>query len=276
MTDLSAWIDREEHREDTITLRPAALLSATLDLNLQLSTGDELPALWHWLYFPPDARRPDLGIDGHPRRGGFFPPLSERRRMFAGARIELGEPLRIGDDVRRVGTIRRIERKEGRRGPLVIVTVRYVLSGAERPVVIEEQDLVYTDAPPVDDDDGTGDVPSAPWAEEVATDESLLFRFSAVTFNAHRIHYDAPYAERIEGYRRPVVHGPLVALLLAGLAERRSGRRLRAFSFRARSPALVGDALLLRGHPGAERAQLAAYGPSGSLRMDASADLRIE
>ncbi|MDH3517305.1 MAG: MaoC family dehydratase N-terminal domain-containing protein [Acidimicrobiia bacterium] len=271
MTDLSAWVGKSEHRTELIGAVPVRLLAATLDRDLPVpGPGTPIPPMWHWLYFLPDASRSDLGDDGHPRRGGFLPPVPLRRRMFAGGTTRFIAPITIGASVRRSARIISVEEKEGRTGPLILVEAAYEYSTEAGLAVAEEQTLVYTDAPPRQVPRPAGDPPTAPWQRSVATDPAFLFRFSALTFNSHRIHYDAPYATAVEGYPALVVHGPLVALLLLDLATSNGMERVGGFSFQARAPFYVGDRLELRGAPTPSGANLAAYTGDGLHGMSAT------
>lgn len=271
MTDLAAWVGKTEHRTDLITAAPIKLLAATIgDRIPQAEPGEPIPPMWHWLFFLPNALRSQLGDDGHPERGGFFPPVPLRRRMFAGGTTRFVAPIAIGDQVERSAEIISTETKEGHGGPLVFVRVRYDLSTPIGPALQEEQTIVFTDADPVDKAQGELNLPEARWQRRVATDPTLLFRFSALTFNAHRIHYDEPYTTAVEGYPRLVVHGPLVALLLLDLATSNGIEDVTEFSFRARSPFYVGDDLALKGDPVAPGAELAAYSSDGRLGMTAT------
>ncbi|HSG65615.1 MAG TPA: MaoC family dehydratase N-terminal domain-containing protein, partial [Gammaproteobacteria bacterium] len=210
LTLLESWQGREESSEDLLALTPVRALAATLDRDPAGHVeGAILPPLYHWLYFPILARSSELAADGHARKGGFMPPVPYPRRMFAGARIDYHGVLRIGSRVRRVARIEAVSAKEGRSGPLAFVTVRYEISDDEGLKIVEEQDIAYRPAsepkapPRPERDAGVAD-----FRREIEPDEALLFRFSALTFNAHRIHYDLPYA-RGEGYPALVVHGPL-------------------------------------------------------------------
>ena len=271
MSDFESWVGRREEREELISAVPLRLLAATLDLEpLSPGPGTAVPLLWHWLYFLPDSRRSDLGLDGHPRRGLFFPPLPARRRMFAGSSVKVLRPLRIGDRAIHTREIASIEEKEGRSGPLVFVRVEVAIGSPDGPVLQETQTIVYADAPPASEPEPQANVPAAPWQSEVPTDPALLFRFSALTFNAHRIHYDAAYATGVEGYPGLVVHGPLTAILLADLADRH-GLAAREFSFRGVAPIMCGEVVHLRGTPTADGAELVAYTGSGAVAMHARA-----
>ncbi len=260
------WRPRVEQRTETLAPPPAARLAATLDLADPPGAGDPLPPLWHWLYFLPDDPQATLAADGHPRRGRFLPPLAHRRRMHAGGRVTFLAPLRVGDEARRTSAVAEATEKHGSRGQLQIVTVRHEIAGPAGPAIHEEQDLVYTDAPPAGTGSEAAPIPNARWEQAVTPDEAMLFRFSALTFNAHRIHYDHGYATGEEGYPGLVVHGPLVALLLAELV-RRHGASPASFSFRARAPFFAGRSIHLRGGPDGA---LAAYDPDGRLGMTAS------
>ena len=271
MTDLNAWIGKTEHRSDLITSAPIQLLAATFNEPAPATKiGDPIPPMWHWLYFLPNSPRSELGEDGHPKRGGFFPPVPHRRRMFAGGTTRFLIPIAIGDTVERSAEVISIEEKEGRSGPLVFVEVQYDLSIPAGLAVQEKQTIVYTDAPPAAVAPEEETPPEARWDREVPTDPAFLFRFSALTFNTHRIHYDAPYATSMEGYPKLVVHGPLIALLLLGLATSNGIEHVTDFSFQARSPFYVGDSLYLRGDPTDTGADLAAYTSHGQLGMTAT------
>jgi len=275
---LREWIGRTETTEDEVTATPAALLSATLDREdpeprTGDPLGDPLPPLWHWLYFLPRHRQSELAADGHARRGVFLPPVPLPRRMWAGGRFEFHRPLHIGERITRVSRIADVRHKQGRTGDLVFVVVRHEISGLERLAVVEEQDLVYrghsesAPAPPA--------APSAHSCERtICADDILLFRYSALTFNGHRIHYDRRYAVEAEGYPGLVVHGPLIATLLLDLLRRNlPGAKVSHFSFRAVSPLFDTAPFSVCGRPEGDRVRLWAKNEAGGLAMDASAVL---
>lgn len=266
--ELQDWVGRTRRRSELLAPRPCELLAATIRAEGP-NTGDPLPPLWHWLYFVPDASRDGLGADGHPRRGGFLPPVALRRRMFAAGSIEYRRPLRIGTTATQRDKVVSVEEKVGSSGPLVFVRTEHEISDEDGPVLLEERTVVYTNSAPGSRAAAGGAVPGTPWAEDVETDTVLLFRFSALTFNAHRIHYDRRYARMEEGYSDLVVQGPLTALLLAELA-RRNGQSVRAFRFRAQAPFFVGDVLHLRGGPTDVGAAVMAYRGDGSIGLDAT------
>lgn len=271
MTEFSAWVGRSDERGEVIAATPVRLLAATLDLPpMDPVAGDPIPPMWHWLYFLPDASRSNLGPDGHPRRGDFYPNVPLRRRMFGEASATLHRPLRVGETATRRREVVSIDEKEGLSGPLVLVRVRHQIEGEDGPAVTEVQTIVYTDTPPGQPDGEGSATPEAPWQKKVETDPALVFRFSALTFNAHRIHYDLQYTTRVEGYPRLVVQGPLTALLLAEMA-RCHGVVTRAFRFRTRAPVFVGDVLHLRGTPTSEGARLEAY-RDGVLAVEATVE----
>ena len=275
---LREWIGRTETTEDEVTATPAALLSATLDREdpeprTGDPLGDPLPPLWHWLYFLPRHRQSQLAVDGHARRGVFLPPVPLPRRMWAGGRFEFHRPLHIGERITRVSRIADVRHKQGRTGDLVFVVVRHEISGLEGLAVVEEQDLVYrghsesAPAPPA--------APSAHSCERtICADDILLFRYSALTFNGHRIHYDRRYAVEAEGYPGLVVHGPLIAMLLLDLLRRNlPGAKVSHFSFRAVSPLFDTAPFSVCGQPEGDRVRLWAKNEAGGLAMDASAVL---
>jgi 3-methylfumaryl-CoA hydratase len=239
---LEAWVGRSEVRSDVIDARPVTLLSATLDRDDPAPRrGDPLPPLWHWLYFLPVDRESEVGPDGHARRGGFLPPVPLPRRMWAGSRIEWQRPLVIGDEVSRRSRIASVTSKRGRSGELVFVVVRHELSTAAGPALAEEHDIVYRGLPsaePGREALAAGrETPAATWTRRIVPDDVLLFRYSALTFNSHRIHYDRRYVTEVEGYPGLVVHGPLLATLLLDLLRRqRPDACVRRFEFRAVAP----------------------------------------
>ena len=271
---LREWIGRTESASDVLTSTPAAALAVTLDRDDPLPRpGDVLPPLWHWLYFLPLHRRSELGSDGHARRGGFLPPVSLPRRMWAGGRCEFHRPLRIGVAVSRTSRISDVTCKEGRSGPLVFVVVRHEIHDAEGLALVEEQDIVYRgDAPSMS---APSQAPaSSMWERGICPDDVLLFRYSALTFNAHRIHYDRRYATEVEGYPGLVVHGPLIATLLLDLLRRNlPGGNVRHFNFRAISPLFDTGSFSVCGQPGQDRIRLWAKNEQGSLAMEASAQI---
>jgi 3-methylfumaryl-CoA hydratase len=272
---LRTWIGRQEVREDVITAAPAAGLSAALDYAGPLAVpGDPLPPAWHWLYFLPTVAASEIGSDGHPRRGGFLPPVPLPRRMWAGSDIRFCSDLRIGDPVRRVSTVADVQHKHGDSGELVFVKVRHDIYSAETPAIVEDQNLVYRAAASGSTVASRG-APAAPaWSREIRPDPVLLFRFSALTFNAHRIHYDRDYARDREGYPSLVVQGPLTAILLLDLLRRELPEaRLAGFRFRGLRPLFDLHPLCLQGRLDGDGAHLWALDNDGALAMDARATL---
>jgi 3-methylfumaryl-CoA hydratase len=244
--DFSAWVGKSEQLVEVLEPARSNALRAALGETEPLAAGAELPLLHHWLYFWNVQPPAGLGIDGHPAKGGFLPPVSLPRRMWAGGRLKFHAPLLLGDTVTKTSTILKIEAKSGKSGDLVFVTVEHKLAGGQGLAITEEQDIVYrepaagTVPAPVD----TGEVPAAAWHRAVDPNTVLLFRYSALTMNGHRIHYDRPYAMGEEAYPALVVHGPLQATLLADLAVKNlGGKRLASFGFRGMSPAFDGTTL---------------------------------
>jgi 3-methylfumaryl-CoA hydratase len=235
---MQEWVGRTETQTDTIEARPIRMLSATLDRDdAPPRQGDALPPLWHWLFFLPSYRQSETGPDGHARRGSFLPPVPLPRRMWAGSRLEWLRPLRIGDTVTRVSRIVSITNKRGASGELVFVVVRHELSTGAGFALAEEHDIVYRDLAPSQVGAAPRATEEARWMRRIVPDDVLLFRYSALTFNSHRIHYDRRYATEAEGYPGLVVHGPLLATLLADLLRRHGvGENLSRFEFRARRP----------------------------------------
>ena len=239
---LQAWVGKTELLHDEITAAPLRGLSATLDRDDPMpEKGTTVPPLWHWLYFLPQHRQSEIGPDGHAKRGGFLPPVALPRRMWAGGRLrwQADNPLALGDTVRRKSTIESVQHKVGRSGELVFVLVRHEVFNASGLCLSEEHDIVYRAAA------SAGEASPAPqaaptdaqWQREVFADDVLLFRYSALTFNGHRIHYDRQYVTQEENYPGLVVHGPLIATLLLDLVRRNvHGAQILDFSFKALRP----------------------------------------
>ena len=282
---LDNWIGRSETVQDTITTAPIVALTATLDHPaIDAPIGSALPPLWHWLYFLPKHRQSDIGADGHAKRGGFMPPVPRPRRMWAGSQFTFHTPIRVGDAVARTSTIDDVSVKEGRTGKLVFVKVRHEVrcNGAADPALVEFHDIVYREAqdpndvapPPQAAAQGTE---ATGWRREIVPDDVLLFRYSALTFNGHRIHYDRQYVTQVEGYPGLIVHGPLIATLLMDLLRRQlPGTDVASFRFKAVRPTFdlhpfhVNGALQADG----KTVHLWASDHEGWLTMDATATLR--
>jgi 3-methylfumaryl-CoA hydratase len=251
-------------------------MAATLDIERAPQSGEPLPPGWQWLFFNPVERRSGLGTDGHPRLGGFLPPITLPRRMWAGSRVRYLAEVPIEAQATRRSRILKIESKPGRRGALSFVTVEHVISCEGTPRIAEEQDIVYREGNPA----GTAAATPAAryegvaqWSHTVEPDTALLFRYSALTFNGHRIHYDQPYAREQEGYPDLVVHGPLTATMLQQFAlDHGDGRPLARFDFRGVTPLFVGRPFRLEGRQ-VDDGTLAlwARGPDGELAMSATA-----
>jgi 3-methylfumaryl-CoA hydratase len=280
IAELKAWTGRQEIREDVVTPVPVAALAATLDRDDPApAPGTPLPPLWHWLYFLPLHRQSELGPDGHAKRGGFLPPVPLPRRMWAGGRFDFRRPLRVGDAIRRTSTIADVGLKEGRTGPLVFVLVRHEIATGEGVALVEEHDIVYRDLPEA------GEAAPAPrpartdaaWRRDIHPDDVLLFRYSALTFNGHRIHYDRRYVTEVEGYPGLIVHGPLIAtLLLDALRHERPEVEIVQYSFRAVRPLFDINPFAVCGAPLADGKtfRLWAKDHEGWLAMDATAVVR--
>ena len=276
---LRPWMGRTERRSDSVHAAPLAALAATLDRDEALpAPGADVPPLWHWLFFTPLARQSQIGADGHAKRGDFLPPVPLPRRMWAGGRLEFLQPLRVGEEVTRDSRIVKVDAKSGRSGELVFVTVRHEVSNARGIALTEEHDIVYRDlpapgAPPPTPQPAPSD---ATFSLEIVPDPVLLFRYSALTFNGHRIHYDRPYVTQVEGYPGLVVHGPLIATLLADLLRREQPQaRMRRFAFTAMRPLFDTHAFTLCGRVDADPHHVALWARDheGLLAMQAQAEL---
>jgi 3-methylfumaryl-CoA hydratase len=279
--DLARWVGKTETVTDNVTATPYAALSATLDRAPERPpAGTPLPPLWHWLYFLPLYRQSEVGADGHAKRGGFLPPVPLPRRMWAGSQFEFNQPLRVGDRISRVSTIADVTEKSGRTGPLVFVKVRHEMRANDEasPAIVEFHDIVYREAPK------PGDVAPPPkaapsqarWQRRWVPDDVLLFRYSALTFNGHRIHYDRKYVTEVEGYPGLIVHGPLIATLLLDLLRSEAPDAIvRRYEFRAVRPLFDIHPFDVCGEPSVEgkSVRLWAKDHEGWLAMDATAQI---
>lgn len=281
LAHLQSWVGKTETLDDLVTPAPLRALLATLDRDDDPPhAGTPLPPLWHWLFFLPMHKAREIGPDGHARRGGFLPPVPLPRRMWAGGRLmwDIDNPLRVGDPVHRISRIRSVTHKSGRSGDLLFVLVRHEISNRHGLALTEEHDIVYRAAPQ------PGDPAPAPvatpaesaWQREFTPDDMLLFRYSALTFNGHRIHYDRRYVTEVEGYPGLVVHGPLIATLLADLVGRaRPQARMRRFEFKALRPTFDGHPMQVHGAPSADGRAVSLWSKDheGWMTMQASAQL---
>ncbi len=276
MRNLNDWIGKTQTYTDQVTAAPVAALSATLDRDDPYpKAGDALPPLWHWLYFLPIHRQSEIGADGHAARGGFLPPVPLPRRMWAGSRFQFQRPLRIGESISETSRIVNVTQKEGRAGALVFVVVRHEISNAQGIALTEEHDIVYREnAKP-------GDPPAKPqpapegeaWSRKIVPDEVLLFRYSSLTFNGHRIHYDRRYVTEVEGYPGLIVHGPLIATLLVDLLRRNMpNATVAGFTFRAVKPLFDIAPFMVCGKPQDDGSvKLWTRDAQGAVTMDATA-----
>lgn len=267
MDHLERWVGREERAVDLITPALVERFKATLG-------GSSLGL--HWCLAPPTVSMSDIGDDGHPKKGGFLPPVPLRYRMWAAGETTFYSDLPDNGAVERQSTIEDVSLKQGRTGPLVFVNVVHRYYADETIRLQERQTIVYketaTAAAP-----SAGEPFEADFSRVLKTNSVLLFRYSALTFNGHRIHYDAPYAREVEGYQGLVVHGPLIATCLMQMAESeaaRMGAGLESFNFRGVSPAIAGDDLQLLGRRDESGFILEARDAAGHVKMQASAALR--
>lgn len=280
IAELQKWIGRTETQSDQITPVPIAALSATLDIDPPASCpGDPVPPLWHWLWFLPIHKQSELAPDGHPKRGGFLPPVPMPRRMWAGGLFEFHRPLRVGETLTRTSRIVSVEAKEGRTGPLVFVVARHEIGDGKQLAVVEEQDIVYREhAKPGEAAPAPRPAPSdAAWERAVRPDDVLLFRYSALTFNGHRIHYDRRYATDVEGYPGLVVHGPLLATMLLELVRANAPSvKVTRFTFRAVSPLFDTAPFFICGKPETNGKSVALWAKdaAGGLAMTATAEVK--
>lgn len=274
--DYSQWLGRTRQTEAWLDPWPCQALHATV-ASPAAPVLDQLPLLWHWLYFLDTPQRDEQGADGHPRKGGFLPPVANPRRMFVGARSEILSPLQLGQGAQLTETIISCEEKHGSSGAMTLLRVGFDYHQAGQLCVREQRDFMYLPgregAQPEAQTATEASLEPAQWGWDVTTDPVLLFKFSALTFNGHRIHYDLDYARQAEAYPNLVVHGPLTALLLVELARSQLSEPLRHFNFRARAPLYAGDRLRLRANQLEGAVQLTAFRPDGQAAMTAEVAL---
>lgn len=274
-TLLHAWIGRTIEAEDTVTPRLIDSFHAILAPHVAPLGGKAAPLALHWCLAPDIVEAGQLGSDGHPAKGGFLPPVPLPRRMWAASDVRLLGALAPGDRVRRRSTLAKIEKKQGRSGSIFFVTVRHELSNEAGPVIEETQIIAYRENsdPGLSETSVPPPMPPAPYERKVEVDPVLLFRYSALTFNSHRIHYDYPYATSVEHYPGLVIHGPLQATLLLNFAAIVHARPPKDFSFRGTHPATGAQTLTLRAAPD-ETGSLALEVRSASAHVTMKATAR--
>ncbi|MCA0421867.1 MAG: MaoC family dehydratase N-terminal domain-containing protein [Proteobacteria bacterium] len=272
---LMPWMNRTESREATADAWPVEGLRALLDDPVTCANGMTAPLLVQWLYFGPTVGQSEIGEDGHPRRGGFLPPVELPRRMWASSDITFHAPIRLGDPLKKTAQIADISLKQGETGALVFVKVanRYESNGT---LMLEEtQTLVYRDHPPAGAATPVGkQAPqTALWSVPHRPDEAMVFRYSAVTFNAHRIHYDLAYATGVEGYPGVIVQGQLLATLMLRACEAHGSSKIRRFNFRGVQPVFAGETVHAEGQARAGGYDLWIRDAAGVLRMTGNAEI---
>lgn len=273
-TYLTQWRPQPLGHTETLSAAPAHALAAVLETPADLVPREVLPPLWHWIYFLSWPAQSDLGSDGHPSDGPFLPPIPDRRRMFAGGRLAVTRPLQFEVPTKRTSSVVDVAVKHGRSGEMVFVTVRSEFVQEDQLCLVEEQDHVYRCG------EGTTKTlrsqrptrlphSDAPWRQRFTADPVRLFRFSALTANAHRIHYDSPYAREVERYPDLVVHGPMLALLMVDLARFRSGSTVATVDYRFRSPVFANDPVLVVGTPRGTTADMTVLTEPGTVMAQA-------
>jgi 3-methylfumaryl-CoA hydratase len=248
--NLQDWVGKKEEIEDRVYSTPVKALALTLNYQgFEVKENHPLPEMWYWLYFLPIVAMSEVGADGHPKRGGFLPPIVLERRMWASGRLKFHQDLMIGEEIRKTSEILKISAKEGKAGSMVFVTVKHLIQSERGVAVEEEQDIVYLPMPKSFVQPDPNPIPvDLQWQEAYPIDSVLLFRFSALTFNGHKIHYDRSYASEVEKYPGLVVHGPLQALLLLESAKKHNpGKKPASFSFRGLRPVFESDEVSICG-----------------------------
>ncbi|MEH6547308.1 MAG: MaoC family dehydratase N-terminal domain-containing protein [Sneathiella sp.] len=275
MNNINDWVGNQITHSETIYQHQldgvAALLNETVPAPGIVKPGG------HWMYFLPADAQNSLGPDGHATKGGFLPPIELPRRMWAGSRLNFHAPLCVGEKAEKISTVKSIMPKEGRTGKLVFVTVEHEVKNENGLCIVEEHDIVFRDAPTADS--GSKQPQLAPtdgdWDTVIEPDPVMLFRYSAVTYNSHRIHYDREYCIAEEGYPGLVVHGPLLGTLLMRLAEEKMGRSLKTFTFRNFNPIFDIAPFTLSGKAESEdKCTVWVAGPDGALAVSATAEFK--
>jgi 3-methylfumaryl-CoA hydratase len=275
---LKDWIGQKESGVDDVTVPLVERLAATLDLEQAPKEGEPLPLGWYSVLFPRVVRQSQVGPDGHPERGDFLPPVPLPRRMFAGRRVSFHADLRVGERARKEAEIINVTIKQGRSGKMVFVTARHSIYGPKVLAVVEEQDIVYRDEP---DPNAPKPAPTpaartAPWTRPFMPEPVVLFRYSALTFNGHRIHYDHPYVTQVEGYPALVMNGGLTTLLASELARTRSRRPLRSMASRNVRPLFAGNEFVVCGEPSADGATAKLWVADHEGALCFSADIEFQ
>ncbi len=270
--NLNDWIGKTIEVEDTITAAQANLMNATLDREPTLKNGDVLPPAWHWLYFHEAVQLSGLGVEGHPKLGGFMPPVPLPRRMWAGGSLIFDRPIVIGQPAVKRSTVTNITPKSGKSGELYFVTVEHEIYQGTSNCLHEKQTVVYREPP--DPTKTLAQPPAAPenaeFSAEIQPDPIMLFRYSALTFNGHRIHYDADFCRSVEGYPDLVFHGPLTATLLLDLFYHRfSSDRIKTFEYRGIAPIFNPDRFSVNGSRKGMNGKAWAADHDGGLAMQA-------
>ncbi|MGG1943320.1 MaoC family dehydratase N-terminal domain-containing protein [Trinickia sp. NRRL B-1857] len=272
LAHLREWVGKSQTDRDVLASRHARLMAATLGLpQSDYVEGAALPPLWHWLYFLAGEAPSALGRDGHPARGGFLPPVTLPNRMWAGGQLEFHAPARLDAVVEKRSTVMAVDHKRGRSGDLVFVKVQHELLHDGATIITEYHDIVYKGATATGSAAAVVEMPVAQQSRRTKPDSTMLFRYSALTFNGHRIHYDADYCRDVEGYPNLVIHGPLNATLLAGFAEQVSGRPLKQFRYRGLKPSVLGDELTINAAQDGDQLLLWIALPDGNVSMRAEA-----
>lgn len=272
LAHLREWVGTSQTDRDLLSSRHARLMAATLGLTQSdIVDGEPLRPLWHWLYFLGGEPPAGLGPDGHPARGGFLPPVPLPNRMWAGGELEFHASVPLGALVEKRSTIVSVDHKQGRSGELVFVKIRHELLYDGVNALTEYHDIVYKGVSAVGTTTTGTEMPAAQHTRRIKPDSTMLFRYSALTFNGHRIHYDADYCRDVEGYPNLVIHGPLNATLLAGFAEEVCGRPLKKFRYRGLKPSILGNELTINAAPDGDQLVLWVSLPDGSVSMRAEA-----
>jgi 3-methylfumaryl-CoA hydratase len=271
--ELTDWIGNQDKRSETIHQQSLDGFAALMDL--QVPAPPIVPAGGHWMYFLPRDLQSNLAQDGHTYKGGFLPPVDLPRRMWAGGRITFDRPLKSGMTVEKTSTVKAVAEKNGRTGKLVFVTVEHEVANEEGRFIQEETDIVFRDAPA--EDAPTKEPAMAPtdtsWEVQITPDPVMLFRYSALTFNGHRIHYDRDYVTGVEGYPGLLVHGPLIGTLMMKLViEKMGGKSLKTFDFKNMNPVFDVAPFKICGKVlDNDQCQVWAAGPDGELAVMATA-----